>query len=190
MSTTITDPEFLQWQKHAPIVTEDKTTFVYLNDEIESPGMYNELVHKLYTATPDDTFVFVINNGGGIVNSAVMIVDAMKRTAATVNCLISGFAASSATIIALAADNLEIAEHSAFMVHNYSGGAYGKGHELKAQQEFMDTSLNKAFSVYYKGFLTDKEMEKVIDGKDMWMEPDEVRERWENRKQLLEESNE
>lgn len=179
------DPKALIWAKHVPIVEKDGTTFVYLNDEIEIPGLYSELIHNLYNATEDDSFAIIINNGGGVVETAVMLVDAINRTPATVNCLISGFAASAATIIALACDNLEIAEHSSFMVHNYSGGLGGKGHELKARQQFMDKALNNAFKSFYAGFLTEEEMQEVIDGKDFWFAPDEVRERWENRKQFL-----
>ena len=53
-----------------------------------------------------------------------------------------------------------------------------KGHELKAQQAHTDEALNAAFSEFYAGFLTTKEMREVIDGKDMWMFTSEVNERW------------
>ena len=57
---------------------------------------------------------------------------------------------------------------------------------MKAQQEFMDMSLNSAFSDFYSGFLTPDEMHKVINGKDMWLTPEEVRARWKLRKRSLE----
>jgi ATP-dependent protease ClpP protease subunit len=60
------------------------------------------------------------------------------------------------------------------MIHNYSGGASGKGHEMKAQMDFTDSQLNKAFNEVYGGFLTAHEMELVIAGKDFWMGKDEV----------------
>jgi cobalamin biosynthesis protein CobT len=34
------------------------------------------------------------------------------------------------------------------------------------------------------GFLSEKEMENVIDGKDIWLGTEEVKERWETRKQV------
>ena len=54
---------------------------------------------------------------------------------------------------------------------------------MKAHQEFLDKTLNAAFKDYYGGFLSEKEMESVIDGKDIWLGTEEVKERWENRKQ-------
>jgi len=38
------------------------------------------------------------------------------------------------------------------MIHNYSGGMSGKGHEMKARQKFTDEHLNDAFKYFYKGF--------------------------------------
>lgn len=173
--------DFKEWDKHVPIKSEDNLHFTYITDDIEIPAAYNELVHKLFNATEDDTFIFVINSGGGVVESAVMLTDAIQRSAATVKMLVTGFAASAATILALSGDELEIADHSAFMIHNYSAGMAGKGNELKARQTFMDQSLNDAFNFYYNNFLTKEEIDRVIEGTDLWMGPDEVRERWAKR---------
>ncbi len=67
------------------------------------------------------------------------------------------------------------------MIHNYSGGASGKGHEMKAQMDFTDAELNKAFAEIYGGFLTPHEMELVIAGKDLWMGKAELLARWKAR---------
>jgi ATP-dependent protease ClpP protease subunit len=174
-------------KNHTEMVQEDKATFVYLTDEIESPRAYNALLHKLYTATKDDTFTFIINSGGGVVESVIMLTDAIIHSAATVKMKVAGFAASASTVLALAGDELEIANHSTFMIHNYSSsGISGKGHELVARQNFMNKSLNDAFNFYYQGFLTPEEIEKVIGGSDLWMGPEEVRERWLNKQALKE----
>jgi hypothetical protein len=52
---------------------------------------------------------------------------------------------------------------------------------MKARQKFTDDHLNEAFKTYYTGFLTEEEMDKVIEGTDLWMGTDEVVERWNNR---------
>lgn len=56
-----------------------------------------------------------------------------------------------------------------------------KGHEMKARQKFTDGHLNTSFKSFYCGFLTEAEMDNVIDGADMWMDTDEVNERWSKR---------
>ncbi len=169
------------WENYVPIISDKNHTTAYLTDNIEEPSCYNELCFKLKTASPAEVFTLVINTYGGILDSALMLVDALKNTKAKTIAQISGTVASAGTIITLACQELEVADHTAFMIHNYSGGLAGKGHELKAHQEFVDANLNKSFTSLYGGFLTPTEIKKVIDGKDYWMGKDEVLTRFESR---------
>jgi ATP-dependent protease ClpP protease subunit len=173
------------WDRVVPIIQNRHHTDVYLTDGIEEPCEYNELYHILRNAEKGDTIDFHINTPGGIIDSAFMIINAMKNSKAKVTAYLSGTVASAGTIIALAADNLVVADHTSFMIHNYSSGGHGKGAELKARQEFIDKSLNKAFTSFYKGFLTDDEIVNVINDKDMWLDKEEVEERWGDRKAFL-----
>ena len=170
------------WDEYVPLVTTGRHTDVYLTDQIEDPSTYAQLVHTLNNAYKGDTVTLHINNGGGYVDSGFMIIDAIKNSKAVVKAKLSGTVASVATIITLACDNIEVANYIQFMIHNYSGGASGKGHEMKAQMDFTDAELNKAFSEIYGGFLTEHEMELVIAGKDMWMGKDELLGRYKARK--------
>ena len=170
------------WDDYVPIVTSGRTTDVYLTDAIDAPKEYNKLCHILGTAYKGDTVVLHINNGGGYVDSGFMITNAIKNSKDTVKARLSGTVASVSTIISMFCDDIEVADYIQFMIHNYSGGAQGKGHEMKAQMEFTDSELNKAFTELYGGFLTEHEMELVIAGKDIWMGKSELLKRWHARK--------
>lgn len=165
------------WDQYVPIITEKNHTRAYITDQIDEPSLYNELCYKLKSASPAEVFTLYINTPGGIIDSAVMLIDAIKTSKAKVTAEISGTVASAGTIITLACDDVNVADHTSFMIHNYSAGAYGKGHELKARQTFIDNTLNASFKEFYKGFLTEQEMDEVIEGKDMWMDAEEVRAR-------------
>lgn len=167
-------PKTTVFDNYVPMITNKHTTTVYLTDVIEAPSLYNELCYKLDNASPAEEFFIYINTPGGILDAAIMTVNSIRNTAANTTARLSGTVASAGTIIALACKNVEIADHTAFMIHNYSGGLFGKGHELKAHQEFVDANLNKSFSSFYDGFLTPAEIKRVIDGKDYWMNKDEV----------------
>lgn len=163
------------WDSYCPIISDKNTTTAYLTDQIAEPSDYNELCFKLKSASPAEVFTLIINTPGGIIDSALMIIDAIKNSKAKVIAQISGTVASAGTIITLACDEVIVADHTTFMIHNYSSsGGHGKGHELKAMQEFVDKNLNASFRVFYKNFLTEKEIENVIDGKDLWMDKAEV----------------
>ena len=179
MNLPLTQPQPTRvWDYLVPIIQDRMHSDVYITDGIDEPSCYNELCQILRNASKGETVNLYLNTPGGIIDSAFMIVDAIKSSKAKVTAYLSGTVASAGTIIALSCDNLVVADHTAFMIHNYSGSVGGKGHEMKARQEFIDRSLNAAFKSFYTGFLTDKEMTEVIDGRDMWMGKDEIIERW------------
>ena len=169
------------WDLVVPYVKSTNQLDVYINTDIAEPSCYSEICYILSTLTEDETVYFHINTPGGILDSAFQLVDAIKGCRATTVAKLTGTVASAGTIIALSCDKLIVAEHTSFMIHNYSAGAYGKGNELKARQEHIDKSTNDAFKEFYSGFLTDKEVKEVINGKDIWLTADEVRMRWQRK---------
>ena len=169
-----------QWSDYVPIIKKkgSKTTHAYITDGIDVPSEYNKLCHVLNGASSDEEVMLHLNTPGGMIDSAFMLIDAIGNSKATITAKLSGTVASAGTIIALSCDKLEVAPHTAFMVHNYSSGISGKGHEMKAYQSFVDENLNTAFKTMYSDFLNKDEMEEVIDGKDLWLNSKEVAKRW------------
>lgn len=168
------------WDNVVPIVAHDNGDLeVYLTDSIDEPLAYNELCHRLRLAPASSTVTLHINTPGGIIDSALMIIDAIRASKARVIGYLTGTVASAGTIIALACENIIVGDHTTFMIHNYSAsGIHGKGHEIKAYQTFVDANLEAAFRSFYSGFLSTKEMTSVIDGQDLWLNKDEVMRRW------------
>lgn len=169
------------WDDYVPILKGKKSLDIYLTDSISVPAEYNEMCSLITTASPNTKVTLHINNGGGIIDAAFMIIDAIKKSKAQVHAVLSGTVASAATVITLACDTIEVVPYTSFMIHNYSSGTQGKGHEMKAYMDFNNSELNNAFKDIYAGFLTEDEMQSVIDGKDMWMGQAEVLERWNNK---------
>lgn len=175
------------WDLHVPIIVdkENNTITAFVTDVIEDPHSYNELCYLLSTASADITAHLIINTPGGIIDSAFMIANAIVDSSAKVVGHLTGTVASAGTLISMVCDELIVSPHTSFMVHNYSGGMTGKGHEMKARQKFTDEHLNTAFRFFYSGFLKEDEMNSVIEGTDLWMGSDEVTERWSNRVEYL-----
>jgi len=129
------------WDKYVPILSDKvDTVTAYLNDQIDVPAAYNELIHTLEN-TEAKTVVLKINNGGGALDSFLSIREAIKRSNATVIADLSGTVASAATMIALSCDEIRVADHTSWMSHFYSGGTSGKGNEIKAQNKFMEKEM-------------------------------------------------
>jgi ATP-dependent protease ClpP protease subunit len=179
------------WDDCVPIIKDGLTTHAYMADEIGSPDNYNKLCHELEIAEPDETVVLHLNTGGGYIDSAFKVIASIKRCKAVVVARLTGTVASAGTIIALSCDELEVEDFTSFMVHNYSGGAGGKGHEIIDYVNFSDKNITTTFKKLYSGFLTTRELNAVIKGKDMWMGTEEVQKRWVKMKDTnnVEDSN-
>lgn len=171
------------WDKTVPIRKVGNTYHCYISGDIVSPDAYNELTHVLEVAEAYHTIILHINTGGGYIDSAFQIVAAIKRSKAEmVIARIVGTVASAGTIIALSCDELEVEKHTHFMIHNYSTGTQGKGHEVMDYINFNDRTLKQTFKEIYSGFLTPEEVTEVLRGKDMWLDSTEVKNRWEASK--------
>ncbi len=175
------------WDLDVPTVVDKNKNSIkaYITGSISEPCSYSELCYLLDTAEEGVAFDLYINTPGGIVDSAFMIASSIYSSKATVTAHLSGTVASAGTLISMACDKVLPAPHLSFMIHNYSGGMAGKGHEMKARQRFTDEHLNGAFKDFYSGFLTDEEMNSVIEGTDLWMSTKEVSKRWECRVNYL-----
>lgn len=76
---------------------------------------------------------------------------------------------SAATMIFLQGHSMQITPFSLFMLHNYSGGAFGKGGELYDNIMFERTWSKEFLHEVYKDFLTSNEIESFLENKDIWM---------------------
>lgn len=166
------------WEHYVPVVKKDSRIDVFLTADIETPNNYDELCYELNKATSDTIITIHLNTYGGVLDTAKRIHNAMKSSEAHVVVKCSGSVISAGTIIAMAADELIMEPFVAFMIHYYSGGNVGKGHELKAAQAFTDKNLPEYYKYVYNKFLTEDEITSVVDGKDLWMGSEEVIERW------------
>jgi ATP-dependent protease ClpP protease subunit len=104
----------------------------------------------------------------------------MRSSKADITCQIEGVCHSAATYVFLSADTWVVLPNVLFMIHNYSGGAYGKGQELIQNVKANDDWVRSIMANVYEGFITEKELEKVNMNQDIWMESEEIMERLEN----------
>jgi len=178
-------PKCTLWDDYCPVKETAQGIEVYLTSNIDNPSEYGKVIHSLMKADEGDTATFIINNGGGALDSALMIVDAIKNTKATTVAHLSGTVASAATIIALSCDKLIVSKYLSFMVHNYSLSYGGSGNQVKEFMGFTGKEFVRVFKKIYKGFLTKKEIKAVTEqDKELWFNDKQVRKRWSRMKKL------
>ncbi len=153
----------------------------YLTGDIKEAREYQDWNQILRTASETDAVVIHINSPGGDIFTIIQMMRSMAESPATVVASVEGMCMSAATLLFLSADVCEISEHSHFMFHTYSSGNWGKGSEQLANVQADDKWARHLFNTVYKDFLTVKEIKEIVDGKDLWMNPAEVKKRLEAR---------
>ncbi len=149
----------------------------YLSGAITAPEDYVEWFNIIRNASGNDTVKIYINSRGGDADTAIQFMRVLGETDAHVICSIEGSCMSAATMVFLCGSEFEITPHSLFMVHNYSGGIFGKGAEIYDQAVFERKWSAEFLRHIYKDFLTEQEVQNLLDNKDMWMTSSEVLER-------------
>ena len=112
---------------------------VAIYDEIGAYGVSAKGFLTELTALPDGTPVDLrLNSPGGSVFDAVAIYNALKRHEGTVTVWIDGIAASAASYIAMAGDEIVMPENAFLMIHDPSGLAMGTAGDMRAMAEALD----------------------------------------------------
>lgn len=167
-------------------ITHNKFEF-NLDEDIKEPSYYRSLIEVLNNATEQDLVVLNINSGGGQLDSAISIIDALRNTRANTLAWISGSAYSAAGIIALSCQNLEVGEFATLMCHNSQYGLGGYTTDIKDRAVFEHKMISKIMHSVYKHFLSVDEVEAVLSNKTIWMDADEIIERFTKMQEKLQE---
>jgi ATP-dependent Clp protease, protease subunit len=115
-----------------------------------------------------------INSVGGSVFCGVSIYERLKTHSAKIVVYVDGIAASIASIIAMAGDEIIIGEGAFFMVHAPMSGVYGNAREMEDMIEVLDRIENQMIGIYArKTGLSVAEISKMLK-KDTWINAEEA----------------
>jgi ATP-dependent Clp endopeptidase proteolytic subunit ClpP len=89
-----------------------------------------------------------INSPGGEVFDGLTIYNLLKQHKATITTYIDGLAASIASVIALAGDQVIMAENALFMIHNPWGMAMGDAGTMRKMADSLDKVANSISLAY------------------------------------------
>lgn len=173
---------------HYEQIVQRRIQHYYLCSGIEDPEKYVDMIHRIQVAGPDEIIYIHLNTPGGHLDTGVQIINAMQSTQAHVTVAIEANCHSLGTLIFLAADEFIVHDNCLMMIHNFSGGVFGKGNEQQSQLEAQIKWFNTLAKKLYVPFLSEAEFERIVRGEDIWLQSDEIRKRLEKMvkaKQLI-----
>ena len=119
---------------------------VWLGDEI-TPGLLHVALYGEDGQSDDDVQI-VLNSYGGSCSAAVRMYDDVCAYPGKVTMIISGTAASAATVLAMAADELEMTPGSLYMIHDPSVVAWGNERDLQEAINLLAACKDSILNVY------------------------------------------
>jgi ATP-dependent protease ClpP protease subunit len=146
----------------------------YLSGSVLDPEEYIDWFDCIRNASSVDTIKIYINSPGGDLYTTLQFLRVMGETEATIVTSVEGACMSAATMIFLHGHQQEVTPHSLFMFHNYSAGVFGKGGEMYDQLQFERKWSENFMREVYKDFLTEPEIQSMLNNKDIWMSSEEV----------------
>ena len=151
-----------------------------------SPHSFDEVIHLLTVATPEDIINFNINSNGGDFYSLVALRNAIRQTEAQVYMNLLGMAASAGSALFLEnADGYKIHEDSCMMIHSMQcGTGYTDANTIATRAEHNKKINERFVRNTYKDFLTEDEIESVLNAKEIYLEDFEIRERLQQREEM------
>ena len=152
----------------------DNSADVYIFDEI---GTYGVTAQEFITDIKDlkNTPINLrINSLGGDVFDGMAMYNVIKRREAKTTVYIEGIAASIATIIALGADEVVMAENSLFMIHNAWGGTMGEAKDMRKTADTLDKISGELTDIYRKKTgLSYEALQEMMD-EETWLNAEEA----------------
>ena len=142
-------------------------------------GTMHQIHNCLLDAQAPDTLEVRLNNYGGVVSEGVRLIHVMEnsfheRTTTVLECN----AMSMAAVVFVKGTIRVVHPLSRLMFHNYSSGVIGKGGEISDVVDQENSTRDKLYEeILAKGWLTQEEYRRMLDGKDIYLEFEDLVER-------------
>ena len=160
---------------------------VPIDESFMEASYYRGIVNMLAQANEQDIVIFRINSPGGQFSGLLSLLDAIETTQAMTIADITGQAASAASILALNCDQCVVGKYAEMLAHEVSYGVGGKGSDNLSHVQHIKKISDKLIWDTYEGFLEDHEIESVLNGKELFLDSEEIIERLNKREEYRKE---
>lgn len=166
------------------IFSKEYSRFEYLvtlPEEIGSPSQYSDLIALFAFAEENDTITLEINNGGGCLFTALQLCNAMMECKAHITTVLNTEGHSAASLIFLNGHSHGVGKYASMLLHEGQTGMQGKPSDVRRHMKHYDELGERVLRDSYEGFLTEEEIDRVLDGLELFVNDLEITERLSKR---------
>ena len=162
---------------HIITIPETNTTVVYLcEDIVADKSQFIELFKVLRLAKSGDIIELEINTNGGSDYTGASIITNILRSKAKVIANVQ-IAFSAGAYIALACDEIRPMPMCQMMLHPASWQVTANPNNVKIQADFSRDYYDKWDHIIYDRFLTKTEILEQQNGKEFWLNEEDIKKR-------------
>ena len=158
---------------------------VYIYGLIEDPYSFVEAIDVLNNASEHDRVEVHLATPGGCVDAAIVFIHAINTCKATVVGFAEATVASAGVPIFLSCDSYVLTPYCTFMVHDGSFGSMQKTNEHFKHIVSIRKLLKKLYEETLYPAFDHGEIEEVLDGKDIYVDSEEMLERINNAVEII-----
>ena len=154
--------------------SSDSIADIYIFDEVGTFGVTAQSFIEEIKAFKDVPMNLHINCVGGDVFEGMAIYNVIKKRTAKTTIYIEGIAASMGSVIALAGDEVIMAENSLFMIHNAWGGAMGEASEMRKTAALLEKISGEIADIYIKKTRLPYDKVQEMMDEETWLSAEEA----------------
>lgn len=151
---------------NGPVIGDGST---WLYDWLGMPYISASRVSKELDAAGGGEVELYINSGGGSVFAGSEVYTILKEYPGKISAKITGVAASAASYIALAADDIRMAPLAQFMIHNAAIGTDGDKRVHSSRKDLLEGVDESLISVYMKKSGKTRDQLAELMNNETWM---------------------
>lgn len=113
-----------------------------------------------------------IQSGGGSLMPTFYVCDVIKKMETPVDIYIDGFAASSASLMAVCGKKRYMTKHSCMLIHQLKSAASGKFNEMKDEMNNLNFFMSNVKDIYFENTNLDENTLQHLLESDLWLDAD------------------
>lgn len=151
----------------------DDEASLYIYDQISSwwgVGA-NDFVTSLNEVEAKVLNVHINSPGGSVFEGFAIysaLVDFADKQGAKINIIIDGWAASIASVIAMAGDHITIGEHASLMIHKPWSGCFGNAQDMRDEADVLDDIEEAIIDIYVARTEGDRKQIQTWVAEETW----------------------
>jgi ATP-dependent protease ClpP protease subunit len=166
-------PDFIKarWNTHIQAAKSDNAINIFdaIGEQYDGSGTTAKSIAAALSAFGDKDVTINLNSGGGSFFEGVAIYNMLREHPKKVTIKVMGLAASAASVIAMAADDLQVARTGFLMIHNAWIVAMGNRKDLKAAADSLEPFDNSMAELYAsRTGMERKKIENMMDA-ETWI---------------------